>query len=114
MECPICFESLSDKPISFIFSECLHKYHLHCYKDWLNYSGKNKLLCPECNTVNNDYVILKPFKKESVLHKVKQKNGGNDSNIKNNTYQERNYLKKNNTYNLKIIKKYDTCSCIIS
>ncbi len=78
-ECSICLESLDNGTIS-ILSTCCHKYHEKCINEWFNLKSIKK--CPECNTINNDMILINPpkYKKNKIIDTDINKN----INISNN------------------------------
>ena len=73
MECPICLEEIT-KYQSFIFSECLHKYHINCYNYWINYQKNDRYSCPECNTINKGIIKYTLPEIKHTLPEIKKTN----------------------------------------
>jgi hypothetical protein len=75
-ECSICLETLQKNNYS-ILSNCLHKYHEPCIKEWFK---KNKSYnCPICNMDNPNRIHLIP-----IQHIIKQKKVNQLSHPKSN------------------------------
>ena len=60
-ECSICLEPLQKDDYS-ILSNCLHKFHEPCIKEW--FLSNKSCVCPLCNIDNPDRIHLIPPKKQ--------------------------------------------------
>lgn len=108
-ECAICLEKIGSKDYC-ILENCFHKFHDSCISEW--YQTTNNQICPECNTINKNRIVIKVkqienkkyIKPISPIKLAKPK-------VVHNSYSQNNQNNQDEDDEQSCSK---TCSCLIS